>query len=105
MFAALWQVDYYKIRCNNDFHIVIPQNFSKKTSDYLDKITKRHNFTARDGFILHDDLRLFDVRAPQPEIDLYVTCRTLHYSSPASLPQRYQHVVLSGDQKWWSTTD
>ena len=50
------EVDYYKIKCNNEYRIVIPQNFSKATSDYLDQVTKRHNFSEKDGFINHDEV-------------------------------------------------
>ncbi|CAE8670279.1 unnamed protein product [Polarella glacialis] len=65
------EVDYYKIRCNNDFRIIIPQNFSRATGEYLEQITKQYTFSERDGFIMYDELQLFDVRAPQPEIHLH----------------------------------
>jgi len=65
------EVDYYKIRCNKDFRIVIPLSFSKATSDYLDFVTKRHNFSERDGFIFYDNLPLFDLRPQQPDIHLF----------------------------------
>eukprot|EP00931_Biecheleriopsis_adriatica_P048723 TRINITY_DN28156_c0_g1_i1.p1 TRINITY_DN28156_c0_g1~~TRINITY_DN28156_c0_g1_i1.p1 ORF type:complete len:2295 (-),score=500.02 TRINITY_DN28156_c0_g1_i1:122-7006(-) len=65
------EVDYYKIRCNNDFRIIIPRNFSRATGEYLEQITKQFTFSENDGFILHDELKLFDVRVTQPEIHLY----------------------------------
>ncbi len=71
------EVDYYKIRCNKDFRIVIPRSYSKTTSDYLDAITKKHNFSERNGVIFHDHFPLFDLRGPdngQPDIHLSVCC-------------------------------
>lgn len=65
------EVDYYKIRCNNDYKIIIPQNFSRATGEYLEQITKQYTFSERDGAILYDKLQLFDVRAAQPPIHLY----------------------------------
>ena len=65
------EVDYYKVRCNHAYRILIPQNFSKSTSDYLDTTTRRYTFSERDGHILYGSLPLFDVRDPQPEIHLY----------------------------------
>jgi hypothetical protein len=65
------EVDYYKIKSNGEYRIIIPQNFSKSTSDYLDEITKRYTFSERDGFIVYDELQLFDVRGLQPEINLF----------------------------------
>jgi len=35
------EVDYYKVRCNGEYRIIIPENYSKSTSDYLDVTTKR----------------------------------------------------------------
>lgn len=65
------EVDYYKIKCNGLFHIVIPQNFSKKTSDYLEQITIHHSFSEIDGIMKYDDISVFDLRPHQPEINLY----------------------------------
>ena len=65
------EVDYYKVRVNNDYRILIPQNFSAATSDYLDATTKRYTFTEVGGFIRYGELPLFDVRASQPEIHLH----------------------------------
>ena len=39
--AITTQVDYYKIHCDGEYRIIIPANFSKTTSDYLDDVTKR----------------------------------------------------------------
>ncbi len=67
------EVDYYKVRCNGKYRIIIPRNFSKSTSDYLDALTTRYTFSeiGGDGFIRFGDLRIFDVRHPQPEMHLY----------------------------------
>ncbi len=65
------EVDYYKVRCNNDYRIIIPESFSKATGDYLEQVTKRYTFAERGGVILYDEMPVFDVRAPQPTIDLY----------------------------------
>jgi hypothetical protein len=65
------EVDYYKIKCNGEYRIIIPQNFSKTTSDYLDEITKRYTFSECDGVVMYDELKLFDVRGLQPEINLF----------------------------------
>ena len=65
------QVDYYKIFCNNDYRIIIPKNFSKATSDFLDQVTRRYPFSERDGFIRYGEMARFAIRAPQPEIHLY----------------------------------
>ena len=65
------EVDYYKVRCNDDFRTIIPQNFSKMTGEYLEQITKRYTFSERDGVIAYDELPLFDLREMQPEINLY----------------------------------
>ena len=65
------EVDYYKIYCNNDYRIVIPRNFSKATSDYLDVVTKQYTFTERAGFVRYGELTLFDLTDGQPEINLY----------------------------------
>ena len=65
------EVDYYKVKCNGQYQIIVPEKFSQSTSDYLDQITKRYTFSDRDGFIVYDDVPLFDVRPSQPQIDLF----------------------------------
>ena len=65
------EVDYYKIRCNGSFHIVIPQNFSKTTSKYLESITTHHSFSESEGIVTYDNIQVFDLRPQQPEINLY----------------------------------
>jgi hypothetical protein len=65
------EVDYYKIRCNGVFHIVIPHNFSKVTSEYLEHITSHHSFSENEGIMTYDNIRVFDLRPQQPEINLY----------------------------------
>jgi hypothetical protein len=38
------ELDYYKIKCNDNYQIIIPSNFSKHTSEYLDEVTAKYNF-------------------------------------------------------------
>ena len=85
------EVDYYKIRCNNEFKIVIPQNFSKTTSDYLEQVTKRYTFHEQKGFIMHDDLKIFDIRAQQPEINLY----KVRFDSASSVQSMVKYIEIS----------
>ena len=65
------EVDYYKVRCNDEFRIVIPDNFSRETGEYLEETTKHYTFSERDGIMTYDDAPVFDLRPHQPEINLY----------------------------------
>jgi hypothetical protein len=65
------EVDYYKMKVNGSFHIIIPYNFSKVTSEYLEEITKVHSFSECNGIMMYDDIQVFDLRPHQPEINLY----------------------------------
>lgn len=65
------EVDYYKIKVNGSFNIIIPFNFSKTTSEYLEEITKNHSFSENDGIMMYDDIHVFDLNPQQPEINLY----------------------------------
>ena len=65
------EVDYYKVKCNGKYRIIIPQNFSTATSEYLDDITKRHTFSLQNGCISYAELDIFDIRPSQPEINLH----------------------------------
>eukprot|EP00536_Pseudo-nitzschia_multiseries_P000059 jgi/Psemu1/321429/estExt_fgenesh1_pg.C_20043 len=65
------EVDYYKVRCNDEFRIVIPNNFSKETGEYLEETTKHYTFSEHDGIMTYDDAPVFDLRPHQPEINLY----------------------------------
>jgi len=65
------EVDYYKIKVNGSFNIIIPFNFSKKTSEYLEDITKHHSFSENNDIMMYDDIHVFDLRPQQPEINLY----------------------------------
>jgi len=85
------EVDYYKIRCNNDFRILIPKNFSKATSDYLSQITKRYNFSEQDGFIVHDEIHLFDIRESQPEINLF----KIRFDSDTKVESMVKYIEIS----------
>jgi len=85
------EVDYYKIRCNNDYRIIIPQSFSKSTSDYLEQITKRYTFSENEGFITYDELKLYDVREAQPEIDLY----KVRFDSDTAISSMVKYIEIS----------
>lgn len=74
------EVDYYKVHCcatdrdtheDGEFKIIIPHNFSKATSDYLEEVTRRYTFSETDGIMIYDDLPVFDLRPQQPEINLH----------------------------------
>jgi len=67
------EVDYYKIQMNSvDHRIIIPENFSVSTRDYLEKACKRYTFTENgDGVLRYDGLPVFDLRPHQPRIDLF----------------------------------
>lgn len=65
------EVDYYKIKVNGAFHIVIPFNFSKETGEYLEEITMHHSFSESNGVMMYDDIKVYDLRPHQPEINLY----------------------------------
>ena len=65
------EVDYYKLRCDDEFRIIIPQNYSKSTGVYLEQIASRYTFSERDNIMIYDDLSVFDLTYHQPEINLY----------------------------------
>eukprot|EP00928_Gymnodinium_smaydae_P100356 TRINITY_DN9823_c2_g4_i1.p1 TRINITY_DN9823_c2_g4~~TRINITY_DN9823_c2_g4_i1.p1 ORF type:complete len:2328 (+),score=476.05 TRINITY_DN9823_c2_g4_i1:208-6984(+) len=85
------EVDYYKIFCNNEYRIVIPMNFSKSTCDYLEAVTQRYTFTEREGLIKYGDLSLFDLRASQPEINLY----KVRFDSSTAVQSMVKYVEFS----------
>ncbi len=65
------EVDYYKVRCNDEFRIIIPNNFSKETGEYLETTTKHYTFSECDGIMTYDGDPVFDLRPHQPEINLF----------------------------------
>eukprot|EP00980_Cylindrotheca_fusiformis_P003810 scaffold839_cov138-Cylindrotheca_fusiformis.AAC.5 len=65
------EVDYYKVHCDKEFRIIIPHNFSKSTSDYLDQVTQHYTFSEKDDHMVYDNLPVFDLRPHQPEINLF----------------------------------
>jgi len=65
------EVDYYKVRTNGAYRIIIPRDFSRSTSEYLDEVTQKYTFSERDGIVRHGDLPVFDLRPDQPKIDLH----------------------------------
>ena len=85
------EVDYYKVRCNGEYRILIPQKFSKATSDYLDATTKRYTFTEHDGCITYDELPLFDVRPQQPDIALY----RVRFDSATAVSSMVKYIEIS----------
>lgn len=56
------EVDYYKMKVNGSFHIIIPSNFSKKTSEYLEEITVHHSFSENNSIMMYDGIQVFDLR-------------------------------------------
>ena len=96
------EVDYYKVHCDGEFRIIIPQNYSKTTNDYLDEVTKRYTFSEQQGIMIYDDLPVFDLRPQQPEINLY----RVRFDSATAVQSMVKyieianafHVVGSGDQ-------
>jgi hypothetical protein len=85
------EVDYYKIRCNGVFHIVIPQNFSKVTSEYLEHITTHHSFSENEGIMTYDNINVFDLRPQQPEINLY----RVRLQSSSSVESMVKYIEIS----------
>jgi hypothetical protein len=85
------EVDYYKIRCNGVFHIVIPQNFSKVTSEYLEHITTHHTFSENEGIMTYDNIHVFDLRPQQPEINLY----RVRLQSGSSVESMVKYIEIS----------
>jgi len=65
------EVDYYKFNCDGEFRIIIPRSFSKKTSDYLIKVTKQYTFSESNNAIIYDDHPIFDLTPQQPDVHLY----------------------------------
>jgi hypothetical protein len=65
------EVDYYKVVCNGEFRIVIPETFSKAIADYLIDVTKRYTFSVDQGIMIYDEHPLFDLRPQQPDIRLF----------------------------------
>ena len=65
------EVDYYKVKCDGEFRIIIPRTFSKITSEYLEDVSVRYTFSENEGIMKYDDLPVFDLRPHQPEIELF----------------------------------
>lgn len=85
------EVDYYKIYCDSVFRIIIPHNYSKRTSDYLDEVTKRYTFSELDGIMRYDDLPVFDLRPQQPEINLY----KVRFDSATAMQSMVKYIEIS----------
>lgn len=85
------EVDYYKVQCDGSFHIIIPQNFSKRTSTYLEDVTRQYTFSEKDGIMVYDDLPVFDLRPQQPMIDLY----KIRFDSLTDIQSYVKYVEIS----------
>jgi len=85
------EVDYYKVRTDSAFRILIPRNFSQSTSAYLAEITMRYTFAEKGGFVVYDDLKLFDVREAQPEMNLF----KVRIDSASSVQSMVKYVEIS----------
>ena len=59
------------LRPRRDAGTVIPSNFRKSTGEYLETITRRYTFSESDGVVVYDGMPVFDLRTPQPQIDLF----------------------------------
>eukprot|EP00978_Attheya_sp_CCMP212_P000106 scaffold206_cov54-Attheya_sp.AAC.3 len=85
------ELDYYKVHCDGEYRIITPNKFSKATSDYLDEVTNRYTFSEKDGIIVYDDHPIFDLRAHQPEINLY----KVRFNSATSVQSMVKYIELS----------
>eukprot|EP00957_Ditylum_brightwellii_P018422 1386115-Ditylum_brightwellii.AAC.1 len=85
------EVDYYKVQCDGEFHIIIPHNFSKRTGEYLESITKRYTFSEKDGIMMYDDVPVFDLRPSQPEINLH----KVRLDSATSVQSMVKYIEIS----------
>ena len=86
------EVDYYKVHCDGEYRIIIPRNFSKTTSDYLEEATKRYTFSAReDGFMVYDEYTVFDLRPHQPEINLH----RVRFDSESAVQSMVKYIEIS----------
>mmetsp|Transcript_16564 Transcript_16564/g.40507 ORF Transcript_16564/g.40507 Transcript_16564/m.40507 type:complete len:2315 (+) Transcript_16564:297-7241(+) len=85
------EVDYYKVHCDGEFRIIIPQNFSKETSDYLDQVTQHYTFSEKDEHMMYDDLPVFDLRPQQPEINLF----RVRFDSSTELQSMVKYLEMS----------
>lgn len=85
------EVDYYKVRLDEEFRIIIPNNFSKKTSDYLEEITTRYTFSEREGIMFYDDVPVFNLRPHQPEINLH----KIRFDSASAVQSMVKYIEIS----------
>lgn len=85
------EVDYYKAHCDGEFRIIIPQNFSKRTSNYLDEVTRQYTFSVEESAMVYDDLPVFDLRPQQPEIHLY----KIRFDSATAVQSMIKYIEIS----------
>ena len=85
------EVDYYKVHCDGEYHIIIPRNFSKSTGDYLEEVTKRYTFSVRDQFMVYDDSLIFDLRPHQPDINLH----RVRFDSNTAVQSMVKYIEIS----------
>lgn len=85
------EVDFYKVQMHGEFRIVIPQNFSKRTSDYLIDVTTRYTFSERDDVMIYDDMQIFDLTPQQPEINLF----KVRFDSGSTVQSMVKYIEIS----------
>ena len=85
------EVDYYKVHCDGEFRIIIPQNFTKRTSNYLDEVTRQYTFAEEEGIMVYDDLHVFDLRPQQPDINLY----KIRFDSATEVQSMVKYIEIS----------
>lgn len=85
------EVDYYKVQCDGEYQIIIPRNFSKSTSDYLEEVTKRYTFSVRDQCMVYDDCPIFDLRPHQPDINLH----RVRFDSETSVQSMVKYIEIA----------
>ncbi len=81
----------YKAHCDGEFRIIIPQNFSKRTSNYLDEVTRQYTFSVEESAMVYDDLPVFDLRPQQPEIHLY----KIRFDSATAVQSMIKYIEIS----------
>lgn len=85
------EVDYYKVHCDGEFRIIIPENYSKSTSDYLEEVTRRYTFSEENNHMVYDDLPVFDLNPQQPQINLH----KIRFDSATEVQSMVKYVEIS----------
>ena len=79
----------YRLRLDDEYRVIIPTHFSKLTAEYLERVTRQYNFSERDGFIVHDEMRLFDLRTREMEL------HRVRFDSRSSVHSMVKYVEFS----------